>query len=152
MSWFFGNKKEEPPRSNVQNASNVAPNVLNPPPPLNQVQIAANSPEAAIINSFDNVLKNPKIFPYEGMFTIRNMTLDLLLQINSLVPKVSEFISNEGVSVDLLNLEGTCPITFKGVSYNIPLIIWLPENFPLQPPCCYVTPVGGMKIKPRHPV
>ena len=51
----------------------------------------------------------------------------------------------------LISLDGTIPIIFSGQQYNIPVNIWIVENFPYMCPVCYVTPVAGMKIKPRHP-
>jgi len=36
------------------------------------------------------------------------------------------------------------------VQYNIPVAIWFPVQFPKTAPICYVTPVQGMKVKPRH--
>ncbi|RMZ52781.1 hypothetical protein APUTEX25_000900 [Auxenochlorella protothecoides] len=38
------------------------------------------------------------------------------------------------------------------VKYNIPVAVWLPEQFPLAPPIVYVVPTPDMMIKPGHSV
>ena len=50
----------------------------------------------------------------------------------------------------LLRADGTIPIFYQGVKYNIPLKMFLPEGFPSQPPICYVQPTPNMIIKPGH--
>ncbi len=39
---------------------------------------------------------------------------------------------------------------YQGVKYNIPVAIWLPEQYPLAAPLVYVVPTPDMVIKPRH--
>lgn len=50
----------------------------------------------------------------------------------------------------MIRLEGTIPITFKGARYNIPVVIDIPENYPLAAPRCYVTPTQSMILVPNH--
>ena len=38
----------------------------------------------------------------------------------------------------------------QGVNYNIPVAIWLTEQYPQQAPLTYVVPTPDMIIKPRH--
>lgn len=38
----------------------------------------------------------------------------------------------------------------QGVKYNIPVAIWLTEQYPQQAPLTYVVPTPDMIIKPRH--
>ncbi|KAL4368119.1 hypothetical protein GQ457_05G033210 [Hibiscus cannabinus] len=40
---------------------------------------------------------------------------------------------------------------FRGVTYNIPVIIWLMESYPRYPPAVYVNPTRDMIIKRPHP-
>lgn len=54
--------------------------------------------------------------------------------------------ANDGSSHNLLCLAGTIPILFRGIQYNIPMIIWLVKNYPRSPPFCYVLPTNGMQI------
>ena len=39
----------------------------------------------------------------------------------------------------------------QGAKYNIPVSIWLPENYPSSPPIVYVNPASDMVIKTNHP-
>lgn len=40
---------------------------------------------------------------------------------------------------------------YQDVKYNIPITMWLLEQYPKQPPLVFVTPTREMIIKPRHP-
>lgn len=42
-------------------------------------------------------------------------------------------------------------MAFQGVTYNIPVVIWLMESYPRHPPCVYVNPTRDMIIKRPHP-
>jgi len=63
---------------------------------------------------------------------------------------IEEFVHNNGVKQNLLKVYGTLPIVHRGATYNIPLSLWIPYNFPDGPPICFVTPTHDMAIKPRH--
>ena len=52
--------------------------------------------------------------------------------------------------MELLLAEGTVPMYYQGVKYNIPVAIWLSEQYPLAAPLAYVVPTPDMIIKPRH--
>ena len=60
------------------------------------------------------------------------------------------FTHNDGRTTRLLRAEGTVPIYYQGVKYNIPVQMFLPEGFPRVGPICYVTPTANMIIKPGH--
>ncbi|XP_065314114.1 tumor susceptibility gene 101 protein-like isoform X2 [Gordionus sp. m RMFG-2023] len=49
---------------------------------------------------------------------------------------------------ELIKLNGTIPILYKGKTYNIPIRMWVPENYPNTSPDCFVTPTPNMLIKP----
>lgn len=53
-------------------------------------------------------------------------------------------------TLELLLAEGTVPMYYQSVKYNIPVAVWLPERYPLAPPLVYVVPTPDMVIKPRH--
>jgi len=76
--------------------------------------------------------------------------LQLLHQIHSLRSQIDNYVFNDGKQQKLFKLSGTIPIQYRSNQYNIPVALWLPLNFPTQCPICYVTPVSGMKIKPKH--
>ena len=52
----------------------------------------------------------------------------------------------------LLRADGTIPIYYQGVKYNIPLKMYLPEGFPRVAPMCYVSPTAEMIVKPGHAI
>ncbi|CAF1147047.1 unnamed protein product [Didymodactylos carnosus] len=64
----------------------------------------------------------------------------------ALVLKISLYYFNDGSSKDLLCLTGTVAVTFKGRRYNIPIQIWLTDDYPSNPPMCYVRPTSDMYI------
>jgi len=63
---------------------------------------------------------------------------------------VDAFVHNNGIRQNLLRVFGTLPISHRGATYNIPLTLWIPYQFPDNPPTCFVTPTQDMAIKPRH--
>ncbi|PWN40349.1 UEV-domain-containing protein [Ceraceosorus guamensis] len=71
----------------------------------------------------------------------------LLLHQPSLRPSTSEYISDVGQASLLLNLKGTIPILFKGQTYHIPLIIWIPRAYPREAPLVFVTPTRDMLVR-----
>ncbi|GMI70117.1 Vacuolar protein sorting 23A [Hibiscus trionum] len=97
--------------------------------------------------------RGPSSLPYteDTKWLIRQHLLSLTSHYPSLQPKAATFIHNDGRSVNLLQTDGTIPMPFQGVTYNIPLIIWLPESYPRYPPLVYVNPTRDMIIKRPHP-
>ncbi|XP_072034170.1 tumor susceptibility gene 101 protein-like [Amphiura filiformis] len=63
-------------------------------------------------------------------------------------PKVDFYTFNDGTRKELLCLEGTIPIQFKGNTYNIPIHAWLMDTHPDNAPLCFVVPTPDMLIKP----
>lgn len=64
-----------------------------------------------------------------------------------LIPKPDKFTFNDGVQRDLITLNGTIPVPYKGASYNIPVCIWLLDTHPYSAPLCFVRPTQDMQIK-----
>lgn len=56
-------------------------------------------------------------------------------------------VFNDGSNRNLLNLNGTIPVNYKGSVYNIPICIWLMDTHPQNAPICYVQPTPDMMIK-----
>ncbi|XP_017780496.1 PREDICTED: tumor susceptibility gene 101 protein [Nicrophorus vespilloides] len=54
---------------------------------------------------------------------------------------------NDGSQLELVNLKGTIPVPYKGIIYNIPILIWLMDTHPQNAPICYVKPTADMSIK-----
>ncbi|GLV33975.1 Tumor susceptibility gene 101 [Carabus blaptoides fortunei] len=61
--------------------------------------------------------------------------------------KQDTYVFNDGTPLDLVNLTGTIPVSYKGNIYNIPVCIWLMDTHPKNAPLCYVKPTSDMSIK-----
>ncbi|KAK8671428.1 hypothetical protein V6N13_038024 [Hibiscus sabdariffa] len=97
--------------------------------------------------------RGPSSLPYteDTKWLIRQHLLSLASHYHSLQPKTATFTHNDGRTVNLLQADGTIPMPFQGVTYNIPVIIWLIESYPRYPPVVYVNPTRDMIIKRPHP-
>ncbi|KAF5733655.1 protein ELC-like [Tripterygium wilfordii] len=97
--------------------------------------------------------RGPSALPYseDTKWLIRNHLVTLTGAYPSLEPKTAVFTHNDGRSVNLLQADGTIPMPFHGVTYNIPVVIWLMESYPRHPPVVYVNPTQDMVIKRPHP-
>ncbi|XP_043712562.1 protein ELC-like [Telopea speciosissima] len=76
--------------------------------------------------------------------------IDLIDTFPPLQPKTGTFTYNDGRTVNLLQAEGTIPMVYQDIMYYIPVVFWLIESYPRDPPCIYVTPTGDMIIKRPH--
>ncbi|KAJ1918144.1 suppressor protein stp22 of temperature-sensitive alpha-factor receptor and arginine permease [Mycoemilia scoparia] len=63
-----------------------------------------------------------------------------------LKPAVDTFVDKNGIRQDLICLKGTIPIVYNGSTFNIPIIAWLPREFPAISPRCFVKPTENMII------
>ncbi|CAA6655358.1 unnamed protein product [Spirodela intermedia] len=97
--------------------------------------------------------RGPNALPYaeDVKWLIRQHLVSLLEAFPSLPPKSSTFTHNDGRSSQLLQVDGTIPIVYGGVVYNIPAVIWLLESYPRSPPAVFLTPTRDMIIKRNHP-
>ncbi|KAH9818488.1 UEV domain-containing protein [Melampsora americana] len=66
---------------------------------------------------------------------------------SSLSPKTESYTFDDGRAALLLCISGTIPVTYRAARYNIPIAIWIPHDFPLQPPIVYVTPTSEMVVR-----
>ncbi|KAE9593412.1 putative ubiquitin-conjugating enzyme/RWD, steadiness box (SB) domain-containing protein [Lupinus albus] len=96
--------------------------------------------------------RGPSALPYseDAKWLIRQHLVSLTTTFPSLEPKTATFTHNDGRSVNLLQADGTVPMPYQGVTYNIPVLIWLMESYPRHPPCVYVNPTRDMVIKRPH--
>ncbi|KAL0026775.1 hypothetical protein WJX77_000858 [Trebouxia sp. C0004] len=94
----------------------------------------------------------PDDLPYtnEAVWLIRQHLLDAVQDFPSLTLKVQKYTHTDGTTVPLLMADGTLPMYYQGVKYNIPVSLWLPERYPNLAPIMYVVPTPDMIIKPRH--
>eukprot|EP00249_Psilotum_nudum_P013505 c24368_g1_i1 orf=342-1601(+) len=96
--------------------------------------------------------RGPNALPYEEdmkMF-IRQHLITLIQEFPSLQAKPAMFTHNDGNVVNLLQADGTIPMYYQDVMYNIPVTIWLLESYPRSPPRVFVTPTRDMIIKRPH--
>ncbi|KAI3719346.1 hypothetical protein L6452_20243 [Arctium lappa] len=97
--------------------------------------------------------RGPSSLPYseDVKWHIRQHLLSLSESYPSLQPKTATFTHNDGRSVNLLQSDGTVPMVFQNVTYNIPVVIWLMETYPRHSPFVFVNPTRDMVIKRQHP-
>ncbi|CAH4029087.1 tumor susceptibility gene 101 protein [Pieris brassicae] len=79
-------------------------------------------------------------------YTSKEVT-SLIQVYRGLTYRLEAFVFNNGARKDLLNLEGTIPVNYKGAYYNIPVCIWLMDTHPQNAPLCFVKPTTDMSIK-----
>lgn len=73
--------------------------------------------------------------------------LNVFQQFKDLRPAYDGYIFNDGSKKDLLNLDGTIPVSYRNVTYNIPVCIWILDTHPYNPPMVFVKPTSSMQIK-----
>ncbi|XWS57059.1 hypothetical protein CRYUN_Cryun09bG0138900 [Craigia yunnanensis] len=122
----------------------MVPPLSTPPPNPQQIQKFLSS----VLSQ-----RGPSSLPYteDTKWLIRQHLLSITSHYPSLEPKTATFTHNDGRSVNLLQADGTIPMLFQGVTYNIPIIIWLMESYPRHPPVVYVNPTRDMIIRRSHP-
>lgn len=96
------------------------------------------------------MLNTPGIVNYPDKARIIRDVGAVFNYFGSLDPRVMNFVHNNGTQEKMFLLEGTVPIFFKGVQYNIPVRVWVTNSYPVNPPMVMVTPVAGMRIKEQH--
>ncbi|KAJ8666866.1 hypothetical protein QAD02_008528 [Eretmocerus hayati] len=98
-----------------------------------------------------NYVDEPKIkqvlSKYPNADITRKDVIRVLDHYRSLQWKVEPFVFNDGSRKELINLQGTIPVNFKGNTYHIPICIWIMDTHPYNAPMCYVTPTPEMNIK-----
>ncbi|MCL7025058.1 hypothetical protein MKW94_002898 [Papaver nudicaule] len=96
--------------------------------------------------------RGPSSLPYteDSKWLIRQHLVSLISSYPSLQLKTELFNHTDGTQSNLLQAQGTIPMIYMNVTYNIPVIIWLMENYPRNPPVVYVNPTRDMIIKRPH--
>ncbi|EGN92474.1 hypothetical protein SERLA73DRAFT_191143 [Serpula lacrymans var. lacrymans S7.3] len=70
-----------------------------------------------------------------------------LTRYNTLRPKSDVYTYDDGRTQLLLCVHGLLPISYRGASYNIPIAVWIPREYPRLPPIAYVVPTQDMLVK-----
>ncbi|GAX74461.1 hypothetical protein CEUSTIGMA_g1910.t1 [Chlamydomonas eustigma] len=95
---------------------------------------------------------NAPPYPENTKWTIRDHCVELHTLFPTLGLSVTPFVSSpDGRGTHLLKSEGTIPVHYQGIKYNIPILVWIPEHYPIQSPLAFVVPTESMVIKARHP-
>merc|ERR1711936_940342 len=81
-----------------------------------------------------------------GDLTKRDV-LSLLHHYKGLTPKPDKLMFNDGRERDLLHIQGTIPVPYKGQTYNIPISLWLLDTHPYHAPLAFVKPTPDMQVK-----
>ncbi|XP_030646477.1 tumor susceptibility gene 101 protein [Chanos chanos] len=72
----------------------------------------------------------------------------VMSQNKHLEPVMDRFVYNDGTGKNLMSLQGTIAVLYKGKHYNFPVCLWLEESYPRSPPICFVKPTREMVIVP----
>ncbi|CAH1798904.1 unnamed protein product [Owenia fusiformis] len=78
---------------------------------------------------------------------VKRDCMNIFQHFPDLRPSTDFFVFNDGSRRELLCLEGTIPVNYKGATYNIPVCLWLLESHPYNPPMVFVKPTSTMQIK-----
>lgn len=54
---------------------------------------------------------------------------------------------DDGRTQLLLCIHGLLPIAYRQASYHIPIAIWLPRQYPREPPLSFVVPTADMLVR-----
>lgn len=73
--------------------------------------------------------------------------MSALKQYRNLAAGQEIYVFPNGVSQEMVCLSGTIPVSYKKSTYNIPVAFYLPVEFPMVGPICYVKPTADMMIK-----
>ncbi|XP_018022226.1 tumor susceptibility gene 101 protein isoform X1 [Hyalella azteca] len=88
---------------------------------------------------------------YQHVAKTKTDCMNLLNQYRGLAAKLDRFVFNDGITKQLLTLDGTIPVPFKGSTYNIPICLWILDTHPYSAPMAFVKPTADMLIKAsRH--
>uniref|UniRef100_A0A0B7A2X0 UEV domain-containing protein n=1 Tax=Arion vulgaris TaxID=1028688 RepID=A0A0B7A2X0_9EUPU len=74
--------------------------------------------------------------------------INTVTQYRDLRPSFDPFVFNDGTHRQLVQLDGTIPVNYKGNVYNIPITIWILDTHPHNPPMVFIKPTSTMQIKP----
>ncbi|RSH92838.1 hypothetical protein EHS25_008284 [Saitozyma podzolica] len=85
--------------------------------------------------------------PYPSRERIIPEVLGVLTQWKTLAVKTDAFTFDSGLTALLLLLHGTIPITYRGATYHIPIHVWIPLEYPRNPPLAFVVPTKEMGVR-----
>ncbi|OMP87891.1 Tumor susceptibility gene 101 protein [Diplodia seriata] len=101
-----------------------------------------------VLNWLYGVLTNE----YTDVNRAYNDAAEALAQYPSLSPRTDVYTYENGVPALMLLLSGTLPVQFRGAIYRFPIALWVPHDYPHEPPMVYVTPTQDMLVRPGQHV
>ncbi|WVN85480.1 uncharacterized protein L203_100626 [Cryptococcus depauperatus CBS 7841] len=90
--------------------------------------------------------------PFPSRDVILQQVLEVLRERRTLAVKTEAFTFDSGHTALLLLLYGTLPITYRGATYQIPMHLWIPHEYPRLPPLVFVMPTKEMGIRKSREV
>ena len=84
---------------------------------------------------------------YKYVNGTRKDALNAIRNFTSLSVEKDTLLMNNGMVRTLVCLDGTIPVMYRGIKYNIPIRVWLQTLHPYSPPICYVRPMQTMAVK-----
>ncbi|XP_060084149.1 tumor susceptibility gene 101 protein-like [Ylistrum balloti] len=96
--------------------------------------------------NYESYLKT-SLSKYKYADIAKRDVLNVFQQFKDLRPAYDSYIFNDGSKKELLNLDGTIPVSYRSVTYNIPVCIWILDTHPYNPPMVFVKPTSSMQIK-----
>ena len=88
---------------------------------------------------------------YRNVESCKRDILAALHHYRGLQPRQEKYVFNDGRSRDLICLQGTIPVPYRGQNYNIPVSIFVLDTHPTHAPICYVRPTSDMRKYLNYP-
>ncbi|XP_033124479.1 tumor susceptibility gene 101 protein-like [Anneissia japonica] len=103
------------------------------------------------MGQYDAQVRN-QLSKYQHKDLAQRDVINVFASFNDLKPKIEKYAFNDGSVKDLLCIDGTIPVHYKGSRYNIPICVYVMDTHPYNPPMCFVRPTKDMLIKPSKHV
>lgn len=84
---------------------------------------------------------------YRHQQEAKTQIVSAMKQYRNLEPQQEMYTYPNGVTQEMVVLSGTIPVKYRNNTYNIPVAFFLPVDFPVSGPICYVKPTPDMIIK-----
>ncbi|XP_015790509.1 tumor susceptibility gene 101 protein [Tetranychus urticae] len=97
--------------------------------------------------SDSNLMRMLASCKYKYQTQVKKDIVNVFSFYHGLQPKLEKYTFPGGKDQELVTLNGTIPISFKGSTYHIPVCIFVQKDHPYSPPMCYVRPTPEMAIK-----
>ncbi|KAK8865990.1 hypothetical protein IAR55_001140 [Kwoniella newhampshirensis] len=85
--------------------------------------------------------------PYPSRDRLVSEVMQILAERRTIAVKTDAFTFDSGQTALLLLLHGTLPISYRGVTYHIPMNVWIPHEYPRSPPLAFVVPTKEMGVR-----